>query len=545
MRLTVLGRRTLDVEVGAGESLADVHSRIAELTGVAKRELRLTRLGGVGGGSLEQRRTTKRLWWRGQEAVGSVLEDGSTLEAHVRFRGGSRPPPYRAYWVKHSVENRMNATQMAAAFAEMKLQPRGRCSSCPWKLQRVVDNAIQERLATALTNSLVVGSPEDDDSASFVDPIRHRVGERQFETIFDVAGMPFIPKGQIFEEGFERIRSFLRNYVRSGRTTRRGDDAQQQQQNPAEAYYQGDDEVLATAAPNGCRRAVGVFHPLNVCFSALLFPPDPTYPGALLWLFWPHAVLLFGYPANYYLARPCFLYLSARARTLTLRESSLVFRNAGHPGYVWCSGYLGVFLPLMCLFSALAHAGRAPSCCIVENDQGLVSSLVMNGSPHAFSRTCRDPQRPETTLVPLEIIRDAIVIDRRCCCGNPYQAELAGLSTLAIVGPNDSILGVMDAVPRAEAIAFVDAFKAAQRHVPRPMDDATAAAFARYQQSSWLGLYDAIHSAALPEAHVELVTTTQPRPQEGPTTTTLPLQDQPLYASAIWDSPPPPPERRN
>ena len=510
MRLTVRGATTFDVEVGADTSLADVHSRVAAVTGVPKGQLRLTRLGGVGVG---------RLWW-GRQAVGSVLEDGALLEAHVRLRGGSfeNEPMYKEYWDRHSVGGTMDATQIVKAFAQMKRGPQELWCCCDVsvgddcrKLKSVVDSTNHDRLATTLMNRVVTTD---------------RVNESQFADIFELASMPFIPKRQIFEEGFDSIKAKLRHFLAIRRRRKK------QQQNPAEVYYRSDTKVLARARPDACRRAMGVFHPWNACFSACLVPP--TSVGVVVM---PVAVALSGYPVNYYLARPCFLYLSAQARSLTLRKSTIVFRNTGHPGYVECSGPLGFCLPVTCLCSALAYTcmdDACCSCCLVDEDNASIPPLYTfwtYGLPHAFSPECCGPKRPETTLIPLDIVRDAIVIDRRCCCGNPHQAELAGTSTLAIVGPNDTILAILDTVPHPDAIAFVDAVKASlQRNVPRSMDDATAAAFAQYQQMSWVGLYDAIHSTALPEKtpHVDLVTTSQPRHHPDPTTTatTPPLQDQ-------------------
>lgn len=368
----------------------------------------------------------------------------------------------------------MNVHQLAAAFRQMGTKSQG-CMG----LYRVVD------MAAPTTDALAAALMGYGQRAAV-----STINKEQFRNIFEVATMPWIPKFKIFEEGFEYTREVLHHFLTA--TNVRG------RQNPAAAYYEDDVEVLGTIKPNGCRRALGVFNPWNTCFSMFIFPPQ--------WFcFWLHAVFFIGYPVNYCLCRPCFLYLAAQARSLTLRESSLVIENTGHPGYTFCSGPLGFCFPCTCFCTVWAYLcfkpGACKNCRLTCGDWGHGGdTLAMNGSPHLFSPHCLRPMFPETYVIPLEIITDAIVVDRSGFAGwcNPFQAELAGLSTLAIIGPSDSIIAAVDAVPHSEAITFVDTLKAAQ--IPRPMDPQTAADFTVSMQASWIGLYAAIHTAILPEA---------------------------------------------
>ena len=343
-----------------------------------------------------------------------------------------------------------------------------------------------------------------------VKPNRTQITAEEFKTVLTLVALPLLPRDKVFEEGFDYLKRELEGYVSSAPWP-----SDAPRENPAAEFYRDDDQVVASVAPSAWRRALGVCHPFNFFSSAFLLPPTEC----LMWCLWaPEAVLCIGYPASYYLARPCYLCLSSRAKTLSLRESSIQFRNEGHPGFPCCAGPLGAFLPFTgaCSLARAAFACNenlaTADTCTDDYSGGCGSLKSMNGSlmlmwglPHLFAPGCCVSTPPETTVVPLEAVTDVRIIDRSCCCVRPEQAELAGITTLTVLGQNDAVLVALDAVPRREARRFADAVLARRGHIQKPMDIETAAAYERYQHASWLGLYDVLRLPSLPVADVQVI----------------------------------------
>jgi len=344
-----------------------------------------------------------------------------------------------------------------------------------------------------------------------VRPNRTQISADEFKTVLSLVALPLLPRDRVFEEGFQYLKRELEGYLSSAPWP-----SDAPRENPAASFYREDGTVVASVAPNPWRRALGVCHPFNFVSSAFLLPPTEC----LMWCLWaPEAVLCIGYPASYYLARPCYLCLASRARTLSLRESSIQFRNEGHPGFPCCAGPLGIFLPFTGLcslgcasFNCEADGIATTQTCTDDYNGGCGSLKSMNGSlmlmwglPHLFAPGCCVATPPETTVIPLEAVTDVRIIDRSCCCVRPEQAELAGISTLTVLGQNNAILVALDAVPRGEARRFADEVMSRRGHIQKPMDRETAAAYERYQRASWLGLYDILRLPSLPVADVEVI----------------------------------------